>query len=110
MEQASQMSQQNNDKTPDNFPLTPATQSAIPIDMEVEIAETMMMGLRLTQEGVSARGFFQRFGINLEERFARQIDRLMKIGLLEWAGEDNDILRITLKGRLLGNQVFVEFI
>jgi hypothetical protein len=32
------------------------------------------------------------------------------LGLLEWAGADGEYLRLTRRGRLLGNRVFVEFI
>jgi oxygen-independent coproporphyrinogen-3 oxidase len=80
------------------------------IDLETEIGETMMMGLRLTQEGVSSKIFKQRFKLSMEERFRDQIDRMISLGLMERAGVERDILRLTRRGRLLGNQVFVEFI
>jgi oxygen-independent coproporphyrinogen-3 oxidase len=92
------------------FPRTPATIEMTPIDTETEIGETMMMGLRLVKEGVSAKAFLQRFGMSLESRFSEQIDRLISVGLLEWAGKQDKRLRLTLKGHLLGNQVFKEFI
>jgi oxygen-independent coproporphyrinogen-3 oxidase len=89
------------------FPRTPAAASATPIDRAAEIGETMMMGLRLTSEGVSARAFGERFGVPLGELFAKPIDKLTRQGLLEWTGER---LRLTERGKLLGNRVFVEFI
>jgi oxygen-independent coproporphyrinogen III oxidase len=89
------------------FPQTPATEHVTPIDRAAEIAETMMMGLRLTQEGVSEAAFRARFGQSLLEVFTGPISRLISLGLLEWAG---DRLRLTERGRLLGNQVFVEFV
>ena len=49
-------------------------------------------------------------GIHAASRMApitRQALRLTGLGLLEWAG---DHLRLTPKGHLLGNQVFLEFI
>ena len=92
------------------FPWTPATLQITPIDVDTEIGETMMLGLRLVSEGVSALEFELRFGISLHERFTTQIDRLIRLGLLEWAGEELELLRLTKKGRLLGNQVFKEFI
>ena len=92
------------------FPRTPATKQITLIDNETEIGETMMMGLRLVNEGVSNKKFYKKFGITLQERFSVQIDRLIEYGLLEWAGYENDSLRLTNKGRLLGNQVFKEFI
>jgi oxygen-independent coproporphyrinogen-3 oxidase len=93
------------------FPWTPATLQLHPIDRQAEIGETMMMGLRLTQEGVSERKFSLRFGQSLEEGFKLQIERLEDLGLLEWASYAGErVLRLTSKGRLLGNQVFMEFI
>ena len=92
------------------FPWTPAVQHITPIDVDTEIGETMMMGLRLTIEGISNKEFKQRYGMSLQERFGSQIDRLLSYDLLEWAGTDHGILRLSKKGRLLGNQVFKEFI
>lgn len=89
------------------FPQTPAVQTAATIDRSAEIGETMMMGLRLVQEGVSDAAFRARFGQPLTDLFAAQIERLQLLGLLEWHG---DRLRLTRRGRLLGNRVFVEFI
>jgi oxygen-independent coproporphyrinogen-3 oxidase len=90
------------------FPRTPATAYAHKIDCIAEMSETMIMGLRLTQEGVSAAAFLQRFKQPLQEVFGLQIDRLIQKGLLEW--HEEDMLRLTPKGRLLGNQVFIEFV
>jgi len=93
-----------------SFPVTPATQSTQLIDQQAEIAETMMTGLRLVEEGVSSQDFRERFGLTLQDVFPVQIDRLIQIGLIEWSGEGQERLRLTRRGRLLGNQVFVEFI
>jgi oxygen-independent coproporphyrinogen-3 oxidase len=93
------------------FPHTPATQSAQVIDRESEIGETMMMGLRLTQEGVSRCAFRQRFGQDLQDVFTQPIEELVGLGLLEWYGKgEGEHLRLTTHGRLLGNQVFYRFI
>jgi oxygen-independent coproporphyrinogen-3 oxidase len=97
-------------KNEQKFPRTPATFKITPVDVDTEIGETMMMGLRLVLEGVSNHVFQQRYGIDLFHRFGDQINRLIGFGLLEWTGEENDILRLTYRGRLLGNQVFKEFI
>jgi oxygen-independent coproporphyrinogen-3 oxidase len=77
------------------------------IDRTLEQAETMIMGLRLLQEGVSAERFQQRFGVSLEQAYGQQIRDLIARGLLERLP---DRLRLTTKGHLLGNQVFVEFL
>jgi len=93
------------------FPRTPATHAIHAIDRQTEIGETLMMGLRLTQEGVSAASFNVRFGQSLEQIFGAQITRLQRLGLLEWADyAGENVLRLTARGRLLGNQVFMEFI
>jgi oxygen-independent coproporphyrinogen-3 oxidase len=96
--------------SPPSFPCTPANQESHILDCRSEIGEFMMMGLRLTREGISAAGFQQRFGLELSQTFAAQISGLAVLGLLEWAGNGMNVLRLTRKGRLLGNQVFMEFI
>ena len=98
------------DGLPQEFPRTAATVEANFISLQSEIGETMMMGLRLTREGVGASVFEKRFGVHLTDLFQNQIERLENAGLLEWAGDNHDILRLTPRGRLLGNQVFMEFI
>jgi oxygen-independent coproporphyrinogen III oxidase len=66
------------------FPLSPATVSQTRLTPFVEMQETMMLGLRLTQEGVSAQDFHQRFGREMMEVFGREINELVGLGLLEW--------------------------
>ncbi len=94
-------------EVPQDFPRTPATSNISPVNKETEMGETMMMGLRLVQEGVSQETFFNRFGVALKEVYGSEINTLIQQGLLEWQG---DILRLTSPGRLLGNQVFMRFI
>jgi oxygen-independent coproporphyrinogen III oxidase len=91
------------------FPRTPATAQVKAITPEEEMGEVMMMGLRLTEEGVSAKAFSERFKTSLLDVYPKEIDRLIRKKLLEWAG-GGESLRLTEKGRLLGNQVFMEFI
>jgi oxygen-independent coproporphyrinogen-3 oxidase len=89
------------------FPMTAATVNAVPIDTGDEMGETMMMGLRLIREGVSAAGFRSRFGVGIADAFPAQTEGLIRQGLLEWSG---DALRLTERGVMLGNRVFMEFI
>jgi oxygen-independent coproporphyrinogen-3 oxidase len=89
------------------FPLSPATVNKTNISRLVEMQETMLTGLRLTHEGVSADDFANRFGIPMRDVFGGEISALVALGLLEWAGE---VLRLTRRGRLLGNQVFMRFV
>lgn len=90
-----------------SFPLSPATVNQIQISRRVEMQETMLTGLRLTREGVSASDFSARFGIRMQDVFSGEIDELVDLSLLEWAGP---VLRLTKRGHLLGNQVFMHFV
>ncbi len=91
----------------EQFPLSPATVNQTKISLRVEMQETMMTGLRLTREGISAEDFKIRFGTEMREVFGKEIDELTGLELLEWEGA---ILRLTKRGRLLGNQVFMRFV
>ena len=71
----------------------------------------MMMGLRLTEEGVLRERFRQRFGVDLAAAFAEPIRRLTDLGLLTWVqGPAGEALRLTPQARLVGNVVFREFV
>jgi oxygen-independent coproporphyrinogen-3 oxidase len=76
------------------------------IGTRLAMAETMMLGLRLLQEGVPGERFRTRFGIGIEEAFGAEIDGLVARGLLERLP---DRVRLTPNGWLLGNRVFAEF-
>jgi len=84
------------------FPLTPATVNHHKQTLQDDMGEFMMTGLRLTREGVSADTFEKRFGRELETVFGAEIEDLIRLGLLERLVER---LRLTRRGRLLGNQV-----
>jgi oxygen-independent coproporphyrinogen III oxidase len=92
------------------FPVGPALEQAVEVNEQDAMQETMMVGLRLTEEGVSRSAFEQRFGQCLEDVFRKEIRRLLNQGLLEWALPEEDHLRLTRRGRLLGNQVFMQFV
>jgi len=89
-----------------DFPFSPANEQVNKINKRVEMEETMMVGLRLTDEGVSLQDFQTRFGESVQDIFGKEIQYLEKVGLLE----TGDRLRLTKHGRLLGNQVFMRFI
>ena len=81
------------------------------IDQYVEMQETMMVGLRLVELGVSNLAFQSRFNKNICDVFNNEILEVAALGLVEWVSEDNDQrLRLTKKGRLLGNRVFMQFV
>jgi oxygen-independent coproporphyrinogen III oxidase len=93
-----------------DFPASTATRRTIPLDLHSEMQEMMMVGLRLTQDGVADGDFHSRFGQAITEVFGKEIPRLEKAGLLEWVGDSQPRLRLTQRGRLLGNQVFMQFV
>lgn len=96
--------------TADPFPNGPATRRSISVDHHTQMQEWMMVGLRLTQEGVSVKNFQDRFGEEMEIIFGREILKLLQSGLLEWIGDDDRRLRLTQRGKLLGNQAFMQFV
>jgi oxygen-independent coproporphyrinogen-3 oxidase len=77
------------------------------IDVRLAMGEFMMLGLRLVHEGVRDEHFRARFGLSVFDAFGGEIDGLVQRGLLERRAGG---VRITPEGRLLGNQVFAEFL
>jgi oxygen-independent coproporphyrinogen-3 oxidase len=75
------------------------------IEHSMEMAETMMLGLRLS-EGISLEHFANRFGRSLDSVYGEQIQELISLKLLE---QRNRALYLTDRGRLLGNEVFLRF-
>jgi oxygen-independent coproporphyrinogen III oxidase len=76
------------------------------IDRTGDMAETMMLGLRLL-EGVSEERFRSRFGVSLDEAYGPKIEQLIVHNLLE---RIDGQLRLTYRGLRLGNQVWQEFL
>ncbi len=89
------------------FPLSPATVNQHRQSAQDDMAEYMLTGLRLTHEGIAASAFRSRFGCEVADVYPKEIKELVGFGLLEWSDE---ILRLTSRGRLIGNQVFMRFI
>ncbi|MBI4234422.1 MAG: radical SAM family heme chaperone HemW [Chloroflexi bacterium] len=81
------------------------------IPESLEMGETMMLGLRL-DAGVSLEGFHQRFGRSLLQVYGKIVEELVGLGLLEVVAEGGEEARLRLspRGRLLGNEVFVRFV
>jgi len=93
------------------FPLSPASVSQTHLTRFVEMQETMMLGLRLTQEGVAAEAFRVRFGQEMQSVFGKDIEELIGLGLLEKVrSQTSEVVRLTKRGRLLGNLVFMRFV
>ncbi|MDA1191646.1 MAG: radical SAM family heme chaperone HemW [Candidatus Poribacteria bacterium] len=69
-------------------------------------AETVMLALRM-REGVDLTRYAARFGVNFAEDFRDEIDALIEWGLLERTATH---IRLTRRGVLLSNEVFMKFI
>ena len=86
---------------------------ATPVDFHEELSaavsmgETMMLGLRLIQEGMPFARFEATHGQPLRAVFGPKLDRLQDGGLLE---SNQERVRLTSRGLLLGNRVFSEFV
>jgi oxygen-independent coproporphyrinogen III oxidase len=90
------------------FPLTPVTVNHHKQTLEDDMSEFMMTGLRLVGEGVSEDEFQAHFGRSMYDVYGKEIKELVKVGLIEHWGDKR--VRITKRGRLLGNQVFMRFV
>lgn len=91
------------------FPLSGAAVQQAKVSMESVRSEYMLMGLRLIKEGVSAANFLERFGVPLREVFGKALELSVSEGLLEWF-DGGESVRLTHRGRLLSNRVFVRFV
>jgi oxygen-independent coproporphyrinogen-3 oxidase len=102
------------------FPITPATVNHHKQTPQDDMSEFMMTGLRLTQEGVSEDEFQARFGKTMRDAYGKEIQELLKLGLLEehefpspigrGGRGEGEVFRLTQRGRLLGNQAFLRFV
>lgn len=89
------------------FPNTPATLDEVMVAPNDEIAETLMMGLRLTQEGIIRDDFKTRFGRDVLEVHPKTLPDFEARGLIEITPER---IRLTSQGRLLSNMVLRELV
>ena len=76
------------------------------IDEKTAMGETMMLGLRLLQDGVSAQSFARRHGVSLFDQFAPQLSGWPQLGC--WRLPTS--VRLTKRGVLLANSVCAEFL
>jgi oxygen-independent coproporphyrinogen-3 oxidase len=90
--------------------LSEATLAELEIDEEIspelELAETIILGLRLC-EGIAPDDIRRRYGIDMLAYYRRQIEEMVEAGLME---RDTERIRLTPRGRLLSNEVFWRFL
>jgi oxygen-independent coproporphyrinogen-3 oxidase len=76
------------------------------ISRELEMAETIILGLRLN-EGIAFDAFATRYGEDAREKYAQQLGEVKGLGLIELTEER---VRLTPRGRLLSNEAFWRFL
>ncbi|MBU1427543.1 radical SAM family heme chaperone HemW [bacterium] len=76
------------------------------LSLRKRMIETIILGLR-TKDGVSYKKYKTRFGINLNDIFSKQIDKLVNLGLLK---KVDCKIKLTKRGIFLANTVFREFV
>lgn len=70
------------------------------------LAERLFLGLRLL-EGVDGESIRREFGVTLEGAYPAELPGLLGAGLLEWR---EGRLRLTRRGIILANQVFIRLV
>lgn len=88
------------------FPEKMPIENIIKLSKEDLMAEKLFMGLRLL-EGVSLKEFYSEYGTRLEEYYTEEIRKLKSMDLIEIS---EGRLKLTEKGLLHGNRVFMEFL
>jgi len=89
--------------------LSPANTSSKIINKNTQMKDQLLLGLRLTQSGVDNGEFSSRFGKLIEDVFEEEIKLLEKQGLVEW-WKGRNFLRLTKRGVMVANQVFMHFV
>ncbi|MCB0117254.1 MAG: radical SAM family heme chaperone HemW [Caldilineaceae bacterium] len=77
------------------------------IDPPTSMGESMMLGLRLVQEGIERTRFHHRYGVDILDAYPETVRRFTQMDLLT---VDAERLRLTQRGLMVGNQVFAEFL
>lgn len=85
----------------------PAWSNHEQIDGRTAEAETMMLGLRLVENGVNRLAFRARHGRSMEDAFGSTVAELALLGLLT---DCNDQIVLTHQGLMLANDVATRFL
>ena len=86
--------------------MLPTTSTIEPIDRKLAMGETMLLGLRL-DEGIDPALYQSRFGCTPDEAYGTILAELREVGLVV---DDSGPIRLTQRGKLLGNEVFYRFL
>lgn len=92
------------------YPETSATIYATKVDKMTQMKDTMWLGLRLVDEGVKQERFLEMHDCSMWEVFQKEIEQLESWGLVNRIKKDGGALRLTKRGVMLANQVFMQFV
>jgi oxygen-independent coproporphyrinogen-3 oxidase len=73
----------------------------------VRMSESMMLGLRMTTEGVSIARFKHDFSLDPRDLWAGEIEKYVGYGLLD---VDDERVRLTERGKFMANDVMAAFL
>jgi oxygen-independent coproporphyrinogen-3 oxidase len=82
-------------------------QVEIHTDATLEASDTIMLGLRLLQEGLDTRDIQRRYGINLHDRFAADIETLTAANLMRL---DDGRLYLSEAAVPVANEIWARFL
>jgi len=88
-------------------PFSPAVNEHHLMSTSESMSNTVMMQLRLLDEGLSLSDFASRFGQSLDDAYPGVVPQMTEFGLL---ATDGDRLKLTERGTFLSNQVLYRFI
>ncbi|MGH9897313.1 MAG: radical SAM family heme chaperone HemW, partial [Pyrinomonadaceae bacterium] len=76
------------------------------LDARQRLSESLYLGLRM-MKGIDLRGYRARFSLDIESRYADELERFREAGLVELG---HHRLKLTRDGALLSNEVFAAFV
>ena len=76
------------------------------LSIKDEIEESIFLGLRMN-EGIQISDFKEKYNFDFEKEYKNEIEKLSKMEQIEI---DNNLMKLTQKGREISNSIFVEFI
>jgi oxygen-independent coproporphyrinogen-3 oxidase len=90
-----------------NWAFSPALDGYEVIDRALEMSETAILNLRLVEEGIDKAAFQARFSTSVDAVFGNVLADLTGLGMVE---DDGQKVRLTRRGYLLSNQVFMRLL
>ncbi|MCV0404552.1 MAG: radical SAM protein, partial [Chloroflexi bacterium] len=77
------------------------------LDEQTARGESMMLGLRMLNDGINAESFATRHGITLDNAYGEPLARMIELGMMEPTDAG---VRLTQRGMMLANSVVTEFL